>query len=48
MRAALFLGICLALTITSLGCGTIKGIGKDITTVGGWVTSGSDRVKEGR
>ena len=32
--------------ITVVGCGTIKGMGEDISTVGHWLTKGSDSVKE--
>lgn len=44
----LLAGICLVLMVVSIGCGTIKGLGEDVSTIGGWVTKGSDNVKEGR
>jgi predicted small secreted protein len=37
------LGGLLALSIA--GCGTIKGMGEDVSTVGRWLTKGSDTVK---
>ena len=40
--------ICLVLMVTGISCGTIKGMGEDLSAVGGWVTKGSDNVKEGR
>lgn len=48
MNKALLAGICLVLMVASIGCSTIKGVGEDLSTVGGWVTRGSDNVKEGR
>jgi len=48
MNKALLAVICLVLMIVSVGCSTVKGIGEDLSTVGGWVTRGSDNVKEGR
>jgi len=32
------------LVMTAVGCGTVRGIGDDITTVGHWFTRGSDRA----
>ena len=40
-------GICLVLAVASIGCNTIRGIGEDLGTVGGWVVKGSDNVKDG-
>lgn len=34
------------LLVTAVGCGTVKGIGEDITTVGHWFTRGSNRASE--
>ena len=48
MKKIVLAGICLALVITGISCGTIKGMGEDLSAVGGWVTKGSDNVKEGR
>lgn len=39
-KTYLFVVIC-AITLTMLGCETVKGIGKDVSTVGGWLTRGS-------
>ena len=47
MKKLVLLAACLTFMVTSFGCSTIKGMGEDISTVGGWVTKGSDRVKEG-
>ena len=47
MKKVLLLGVCLMFVVTCFGCSTIKGIGEDIGAVGGWVTSGSDKVREG-
>jgi len=33
------------LLLAMAGCGTIKGIGQDISTVGHWLTRGSDNAK---
>jgi predicted small secreted protein len=33
------------LLLAMAGCGTIKGIGQDIGTLGHWLTRGSDTVK---
>jgi predicted small secreted protein len=35
------------LLTTVIGCGTVKGIGEDVTTIGNWLTRGSDRAKQG-
>ena len=48
MKQFILAGICLVLLVTGISCGTIKGMGEDIGAVGGWVTKGSDNVKEGR
>ncbi len=40
--------ICLMLAIVVTGCSTIRGVGEDLGTIGGWVTKGSDNVREGR
>ncbi|MFC1658301.1 entericidin [Candidatus Omnitrophota bacterium] len=40
---AFTLFVLLALTLA--GCETIKGMGKDISTVGDWMTSGSENVQ---
>ena len=33
------------LLLVMSGCGTVKGIGQDISTVGHWVTRGADNAK---
>jgi len=38
--------LTLALTAPVAGCNTIKGIGEDVKTVGGWISSGSEHVEE--
>lgn len=48
MKKLLLAGICLALMFASVACSTIRGIGEDLGTVGGWVTKGSDNVREGK
>jgi predicted small secreted protein len=37
--------LCAALITTTAGCGTIKGLGEDISTVGRWLMKGSDSAK---
>jgi len=48
MKQLFFLIIGVAIVTTSINCSTIRGVGEDLGTVGGWVTNGSDRVKEGK
>lgn len=48
MKKIILAGICLVLVATGISCGTIKGMGEDISAVGGWVTKSSDNVKEGK
>jgi predicted small secreted protein len=45
-KACLFI-LCGLLILSVTGCGTIRGLGEDINTVGGWLMKGSDAVKEG-
>lgn len=33
-------------SLTLYGCGTIRGIGEDIKSIGGVISSGSDHIKE--
>lgn len=33
------------LVVTAVGCGTVRGFGDDISTVGHWFTRGSDRAR---
>jgi len=43
----MILGITAIMFVGTLcGCGTIRGIGEDIGSVGGVISSGSDHVKE--
>ena len=46
MKKIGLLVLCGMFTLTGLGCGTIKGVGEDIGTVGGWFVKGSDSVKD--
>ena len=48
MSRALLAGICVFLMVASIGCSTIRGVGEDLGTIGGWVTKGSDNVREGK
>jgi len=34
------------LLLTAVGCGTIKGIGEDVSAFGGWMTRGSKAATE--
>ncbi len=47
MRKVLLSVLCVVFIITVSGCGTIKGLGEDISTIGRWLTKGSTSVKEG-
>ena len=38
--------IALAAIVSFYGCSTIKGLGDDIKTVGGWISNGSQHVEE--
>lgn len=46
MKKILLTGICLFLTVACIGCNTIRGLGEDVSTVGGWVVKGVDNVQE--
>ena len=46
MNKLLLTAVCLMFTVTLVGCGTIKGIGEEIGTVGGWLVKGSDNVQD--
>jgi len=48
MKKLLLAGICLSLMVASVACSTIKGVGEDVAAVGGWLTKGSDNVREGK
>ena len=36
---------CLVLTVACIGCNTIRGLGEDVSSVGGWVVKGADNVE---
>ena len=42
MKKACLFVLCALLILTAVGCGTIKGIGEDISALGGWLIRGSD------
>ncbi|MCK5180135.1 MAG: entericidin EcnA/B family protein [Candidatus Omnitrophica bacterium] len=43
----LILGVVMLAAVVLLsGCNMIRGIGNDVTTIGGWITSGSEHVEE--
>ena len=43
----ILLNIIVVIACLSLyGCGTLKGIGEDITSLGGFISDGSDHYKE--
>ncbi len=42
-----FLGIIVLTAVISFyGCSTIKGLGEDVSTIGGWIVNGSEHVEE--
>jgi len=45
MKRHFWLALSGLLILAIAGCGTIKGIGEDIGTVGRWLSRGSDNVK---
>ena len=46
MKKMVLAGICLVLAVVCIGCNTIRGLGEDVSTVGGWVVQGVDNVQE--
>ena len=46
MKKICFFILCGLLILTIAGCGTIKGMGNDIRTLGEWLIKGSDAVQE--
>jgi len=46
MRKALLIIIGLCFVGSLAGCNTIKGIGQDLSAVGGIISSGSDKVQD--
>ena len=45
MKKLILLGISVILMAAIAGCSTIKGLGEDVSAVGGWLTKGSDRAQ---
>lgn len=45
MKRVCLLVLCGVLILTAVGCGTIKGLGEDISTIGRWLVKGSDTAK---
>jgi len=43
-KVTLMVSVLLMLCV--VGCGTIKGLGEDISAVGGWFSRGSESVQE--
>ncbi|MCA9405852.1 MAG: entericidin [Candidatus Omnitrophica bacterium] len=41
---SIFLGVLFVISL--YGCNTIKGVGKDLSAVGGWITDGAGHVEE--
>ncbi|OGX35186.1 MAG: hypothetical protein A3C36_08005 [Omnitrophica WOR_2 bacterium RIFCSPHIGHO2_02_FULL_52_10] len=46
MKKLFLVGISIILMAAIAGCGTVKGIGEDLSAVGGWLTKGSEKAKE--
>jgi predicted small secreted protein len=46
MKRMVLGSICLVLAVVCIGCSTIKGMGEDVSTVGGWMVKGSDNVQQ--
>jgi len=46
MRRTILRVVTLTFIVSLYGCSTIKGIGEDVKTLGGWITSGSEHVEE--
>ena len=46
MRKLILMVVGVLLLAAITGCGTVKGIGEDLSVVGGWLTKGSDKVQE--
>ena len=45
MRKMYLVVLAGVLVMTVVGCGTVKGFGDDISTVGNWFMRGSDRAR---
>ncbi|MCD4779922.1 MAG: entericidin EcnA/B family protein [Candidatus Omnitrophica bacterium] len=46
MKKLAWMGLSLSLVLILSGCSTIKGMGEDIRSIGGWISNGSDHVRE--
>jgi predicted small secreted protein len=46
MNKLILSAVTLMMVVSFYGCSTIKGLGDDIKTVGGWVSNGSEHVEE--
>ena len=46
MKKTLLFGLCIMLAVVVAGCSTIKGLGEDVSVVGGWLTRGSEKAQE--
>lgn len=38
--------VALTMIVSLYGCNTMKGVGNDLSAVGGWITRGSEHVEE--
>ena len=47
MKKMLLMALLVMFSSTLVGCGTLKGVGEDLKTIGGWFVRGSERVQEG-
>jgi predicted small secreted protein len=45
MKKRFLLALAGLFLLSMAGCGTIKGIGEDVSAVGGWMSKSSDTVK---
>jgi predicted small secreted protein len=46
MKKFTWMGLTLFMAVILTGCSTIKGMGEDIRAIGGWISHGSDHVRE--
>jgi predicted small secreted protein len=46
MKKGYLMLLCGLLLLSAVGCGTVKGIGEDISTVGKWLTRSSNTVNK--
>jgi len=47
MKKLILVLIGTVFTITLIGCNTIKGIGKDLSSLGGGISNASEKVSDG-